>query len=304
MTDAPRFGEGLPRDPAANGRFKGRGRRYDILLACPLDGGGLVHEGDGLRCLVDPAHRYPVEDGITRLYPPGHAPDFAARSAAYDAARAAEGWAVPDEAAFKSLPREGLPGFPEGYWEAYADATALLWRFLEMLRLRSGGLPVGPAGEAAVIGAGMGWLAYGLDVAGYATIALDVYAGDRYGLGAYPIARYFRVQADPVRPPLARAAFDLLVYQRGMDAEQQAALPGVVEALRPGGGLAVMDALGEHDLVALGEALEGAGLAVLDPPRRGGLRARLNTLGDRVAGREPERPPVLFAQKSGRGGRG
>lgn len=248
----------------------------------------------------DPAHVYPLVDGIARLFRPEHAAEVRARSAACEEKYTSAGWTVPDEGAFKSLPQTALPGAPEGYWEQQAAATALLWRFVERMRLRRGGLPVGPAGEAAVIGAGMGWLAYGLDVAGYATVALDVCAGQRFGLGVYPIARYFRVQADPAQPPLARAAFDLLVYQDGPNLDDPAGLDRAVRALRPGGGLAIMDALGQHDHTALRAVLAGAGLELAEPPHRaGGWRARLSGLGDRLAGREAGPPPVLFAHKPG-----
>ena len=289
---------GFERGAHTNGAFKGRGRHYASLLACPIDHAVLVQREGALHCANDPAHVYPLVDGIARLFPPEHAPDLDARSAACEDGYAAAGWHVPDEGAFKSLPQTPLPGAPEDYWEQQAAATALLWRYVEMMRLRSGGLSVGPAGEAAVIGAGMGWLAYGLDVAGYATVALDVCAGEQFGLGVYPIARYFRVQADPARPPLAPAAFDLLIYQDGLDLADPAGLDYAVRALRPGGALAVMDALGEHDHAVLRAALNAAGLDLAEPPQRaGGWRARLSDLGERLAGRESGPPPVLFAHK-------
>ena len=259
----------------------------------------MVQRDGALHCADDPAHVYPLVDGIARLFPPEHAPHVEARSAACEDDLVAAGWTIPDESAFKSLPQTPLPGAPDGYWEQQAAATALLWRFVEMMRLRRGGLPVGPAGEAAVIGAGMGWLAYGLDVAGYATVALDVCAGERFGLAVYPIARYFRVQADPAHLPLARAAFDLLVYQDGLNPDDPAGLDRAVLALRPGGALAVMNPLGADDPAALRDVLDRAGLDPVDPPQRmgGGLRARLSDLGDRLAGREAGPPPVVFAVK-------
>jgi hypothetical protein len=284
--------------------FKGRGRDYLSLLACPIDGAPLHAHADAVECAADPAHRFPVEDGILRLAPPDRRPDLDALSDAHEQRGADHGWTVPDEAAFKSLPQTGLDGYPEDHWLRYADATALLWRFLEAIRHHEGRLPVGPMGEAAVIGAGMGWLAYGLDVAGFATVAMDVHAGPRYGLGVYPIARYFRVQADVHQPPLAPGAFDLILFQEGLsrladDTHQQRAFERALDALRPGSWMAIMNALPLHgsDSETAQVLLAEAGLALMGVPRRQGWRARLLTLRDQLAGRESPAPPVLVAQK-------
>ncbi len=284
--------------------FKGRGPQYLSLLACPLDGAPLHAAGDAVECTASPAHRYPVEDGILRLVPPDRRGELDALSDAHEQRGAAQGWTIPDEAAFKSLPQTGLDGYPENHWPYYAGATALLWRFLEAIRRREGKLPVGPMGEAAVIGAGMGWLAYALDVAGFTTVALGAHAGPRYGLGVYPIARYFRVQADVRQPPLAPSAFALVLFQEGLansadDNEQRAAFERALDALRPGGWVAVMNALPlpDSDAETVQTLLADAGLELLGAPRRGGWRGMLLTLRDRLAGRETPAPPVLVAQK-------
>lgn len=247
-----------------------------------------------MHCTADPAHVYPFDGGILRLAAPDRCAAFEAHSAAHERECAAAGWKSPDEDEFKSLPQSGLAGFPDGYWPQQAAATALLWRFLEAIRLQTGGLPVGPMGEAAVIGAGMGWLAYALDVAGYTTLAIDSRAGARFGLGVYPIARYLRVQADPVEPPLAGEAFDWVIFQEGLTS-----LDVALKALRPGGWVAVIDALGpsgdDHD--AAHTLLEHAGLVLVAQPRRTGWRGRMMELRDRLAGRDPGAPPVLVAQK-------
>ena len=198
------------------------------------------------------------------------------------------------------MPQDALNGYPAEFWARYADATALLWRYLEMIRRQNGALPVGPAGEAAVIRAGLGWLAYALDVAGYLTVAIDARAGERYGLGVYPIARYLRVQADPLAPPLAASAFDLLVYQEGLaddPAGYDTALAHAVDHLRPGGWLAVMEAVDPALLVGQRDLAERAGLTLAPLPRRDGMRARLKVLRERMAGRGDEVPPVFLAQK-------
>lgn len=293
-----------PSGSAPGETFLGRGRNYLSLLICPVDGAPLRAAAGGAECTADPAHRYPIEDGILRLVPPDRRPELDAVAEAHERYGAAQGWTVPDEAAFKSLPQTALEGYPVDHWLRYADATALLWRFLEAIRRREGRLPVGPMGEAAVIGAGMGWLAYALDVAGFTTVAVDAHAGPRYGLGVYPIARYFRVQADVQQPPLAPAAFDLLLFQEGLsrpaeEASQRWAFERALDALRPGGWVAVMNALPSPDSGAetVQTLLDEAGLVLLSAPRRQGWRGTLLTLRDRLAGRENPAPPVLVAQK-------
>ncbi len=284
--------------------FKGRGRDYLSLLACPVDGAALRLQDGALACSADPAHRYAFEAGIARLVPADQRDAVAEHSARYEADCDAQGWQSPAEDDFKSLPQTGLPGYPETYWTQQAAATALLWRFLETVRLREGKLPVGPVGEAVVIGAGMGWLAYGLDVAGYATLALDARAGSRHGLGVYPFSRYLRVQVDGRRLPLARGAFDWVIVQEplvGDEAAQQTLVGQAVRALRPGGWIAVMDSLSPslETNERVSRLLDAAGLATMAAPRReGGWRVRWQETRDRLAGREPGVPPVLVAQKT------
>ncbi len=286
-----------------NGAFKGRGRNYVALLRCPVDGGRLGWQGGALQCETDATHVYRFVDGVLQLYPPEQRAPLEAISAAHEARCAAAGHLPPDEAAFKSLPQTPLGGYPEGYWEQWAEATALLWRYLEAVRLARGELPIAPLGEVAVLHAGMGWLAYALDVAGYTTLAIDARAGTRYGLGAYPIARYFRVQSEPAVFPLARAAFDWVIFQEGLapfgeETAQQEALRRAQDVLRVGGGVVVMAALEPRAqaVAAAREMLAAVGLFPLEA-RRGGWRGRLQDLALRAPWRSQEAPPLVVAQK-------
>jgi SAM-dependent methyltransferase len=141
-------------------------------------------------------------------------------------------------------------------------------------------------------------------------VALDPRVGSRHGLGVYPIARYLRVQADLTQLPLARGAFDWLVFQQGLtplardrqdDVAQQAAFEDALRALRPGGWLAVMnmpEPTAEENEVVYAR-FEEAGLLLMARPKRLGWRARMMELRGRLAGREPDIPPVLVAQKPG-----
>lgn len=286
--------------------FGGRGRHYLALLVCPVDGAPLSPGQHEAVCAADPAHRYPVEAGILRLADPARRAALDDLSRQYEAGASARGWQPPDEEAFKRLPQTGLKGYPELHWMQYATATALLWRFLEAIRAERGALPVGPAGEAAVIGAESGWLAYALDVAGYTTIALDVYTGERYGLGVYPIARYVRAQADPVHPPLARGAFDLVLFQDGLArsreaGDEMAVLAQAIEALRPGGHVVVMDAFPASIQVVetLQRQLEQAGLRLMPRPQRLTWRTRMAERIDQVLGHDGSLPLVTVARKPG-----
>ena len=289
---------------AAGDAFHRRGPQYLRLLTCPLDGAPLTRENGDVVCLEDDGHRYPLEQGILRLSSADQRAALDAQSEAHEAQAKKSGWRSPDEEAFKRLPQTGLGGFPELYWPQYAAATAMMWRFLEAIRVENGALPVGPMGEAAVIGAGMGWLAYALDVAGYATVAIDALAGPQHGLGVFPIARFFRVQADPVHPPLAREVFDLVLFQEGLarsrdEADEEAALARGVAALKPRGVLVVMDAFPESlaRIEALQARLEAAGLRVMDLPPRLTWRGRLAERVAQALGRNGTLPQVVVARK-------
>lgn len=295
-------GSNLP--DAAGGAFQGRGRQYLRLLVCPVERAPLLRAPDAAICEANRQHRYPFEDGILRLADADQRAALDALSDEHEAYGQQQGWHSPDEGAFKSLPQTGLSGYPEDYWPQHAAATALLWRFLEAIRAQNGALPVGPAGEAAVLGAGMGWLAYALDVAGYTTVAVDALAGPRHGLGVYSIARYLRVQADPVRPPLAPEMFDLVLFQEGLarsrsEADEATALAHGVEVLKPRGVLVVMDAFPEslEQIEVLQARLEDAGLRVMDLPPRLSWRARIAERMDQALGRNGALPPVVVARK-------
>jgi SAM-dependent methyltransferase len=290
-----------------NGMYKGRGRNYLSLMACPVDHAPLHQDGDGVRCVSNPDHFYPFREGVLQLVPAARRESVDALSVAHDAACDTRSWHSPDEAEFKSLPQTALPGYPDDHWPQHAASTALLWRFLEAIRMDQGIAPIAPVGEAAVIGAGMGWLAYALDVAGYTTLAVDARAGARHGLGVFPIARYLRVQADLDHLPLAPGAFDWLIFQDGLtplstdpgEDEQRIALDAALRHLRPSGWIAVIDSLAPSlDQNALIRALfDRAGLVPVEPGRWRSWRERLSGLRDRLKNREPDVPSVLVAQK-------
>ena len=99
-----------------NGMYKGRGRNYLSLMACPVDHAPLHQDGHGVRCVSHPDHFYPFLDGVLRLVPAAQRETVDALSAAHDAACDAQGWHSPDEAEFKSLPQKALPGYPDDHW--------------------------------------------------------------------------------------------------------------------------------------------------------------------------------------------
>ncbi len=130
--------------------------------------------------------------------------------------------------------------------------------------------------------------------------------GEGYGLGVYPIAAVRARPGRPVHPPLARGAFDIVLFQEGLARSREAAderrrLARAIEALRPGGHVVVMDAFpGSIQAVeALQRQLEQAGLRLMDRPPRLTWRARMAERVDQVLGRDGSLPPVTVAQKPG-----
>src|SRR5690606_31561686 len=105
-----------------------------------------------------------------------------------------EGRSSTNEETFRRLPQTGLGGWPLGHWQRRAFVTAEMWRVLEAARIEAQQLPIAPMGTAVDFTDGMGWLGYGLDVAGYLTVVVGEDTG-AYGLGAFPYTRYLRVQA-------------------------------------------------------------------------------------------------------------
>lgn len=258
-------------------------------------------------CAADPAHAYTFEDGILRLAAPETRALLDTAAAERESICRAAGRTTPDEEAFKRLPRTGLGGFPPGYWAGRTAATALLWRYLEADRRQRGGLPVGPMGEAAIIGAGLGWLAYGLDVAGYTTLALEENPGPVDGLAAYPIARYCRVQCDLGEPPLAPAALDLLIYQQGLpDDDPAGVMTRAPKILRKGGLVVIMDPRWpvngapaediELHYAQVCDVVSAAGLEILSPPRRSSWRGRLADAVGGLTGRSKAVAPLIVAR--------
>ena len=217
-------------------------------MACPVDGAAVRLQDGILCCTADPTHRYSFEAGILRFVPADRRAAVESQSQAHEAACDAQGWHSPDEAEFKSLPQTGLSGYPMDYWPQQADATAQLWGFFWSYRAEKRRGRRWSSRRSGLIGLVWAGPADGLDVAGYATLALDARAGERHGLGVYPFSRYLRVQVDPLQLPLARGAFDSVIFQEtlsffGDDAARKSILDQALRALRPGGWVAVMDSL-------------------------------------------------------------
>ncbi|MFP4323037.1 MAG: class I SAM-dependent methyltransferase [Anaerolineales bacterium] len=266
-------------------------RRYLRYLADPHSGADLTETEAGLVPADDPARMYPVlEGGVVSLS------DEAARAASEDFDRASrhKGRSIPSEDAFRALPREGLPGWPVGYWEQRAHSTAVVWDVLEGLRRQAGRPAVGVQGVAADITADLPYLAHGLDAGGFITLALSPYAG-RFGLGAYPYSRYCRIQASYEALPLRAGLFDVVIFSGSLPHMTPevagAALARAVDWLKPDGHLLVTDT---PDGRAVLDQLDTLGLRTRQRAiPRGGNPARL-VRGVIRAGRTP---PVIVAAR-------
>jgi SAM-dependent methyltransferase len=223
-------------------RFEKRGRNYLSLLRCPLDQSTLVAiDKTTLVSEENPDHIYHIHQGIIHLLTSEQDQFLTARSAPKIQAYQNQGIQPPLSEDFKSLPQTPLPNATPIYWQQRAYATAALWRVLERIRHAEGHLPVGPIGNAVEFTDGMGWLGYGLDIAGYTTIVLGEDKSS-YGLAAYPYARYQRVYSSFETVPLASNIFDIVVFSFSLSINHnpERILKNAIQLLAPQGHLIVM----------------------------------------------------------------
>jgi hypothetical protein len=279
--------------------FPHRGHKFVPLLRCSVDGGRLEQVDDVLVCEEDPAHVYQRANGIIHLATETQHESFATASEERAQQRRSRGWQLPDPEAFKSVPQTPIRGWPVEYWQRRAFSTAAMWRVLERIRIANGDLPVGPMGNAVDFTEDMGWIGYGLDVAGFTTIVIGQDAGE-YGLAAYDFPRYTRVQAAFDDPPLVENTFERVVFSFSLSQAVDPAqtLKNAVPLLRKGGCLIVMLEQGEHELVSVAEtALNEAGLTVA----REGIRPMgggVNKIMQRLLNRVPVIPPLVYGIRS------
>lgn len=163
---------------------------------------------------------------------------------AYAGHRAAEGRALTADAARR------LPYVDQGPLAAeWAVRARTFERFLSAV-LRPSAASVAPRPlELLDLGAGNGWLCHRARALGHRATALDIRTDAVDGLGAAALftegnGRLFsRVAADFGQLPFAPHSFDLLIFNASLHyaLDLAAVLEAAVRALRPGGGVVVLD---------------------------------------------------------------
>lgn len=278
--------------PSLAERLKNRGRDYTKLLRCPIDHKPVHVEGETLVC--ENGHHSYSREGIIFLLPDEQREQWDAAFEKKASELREKGWEVPDEGQFKALPSEALESWAADYWSIREYATAEMWRFLEDLRREREMLPIGDMGTAVEFTGEMGWLGYGLDVSGYATVIAGQDAGP-YGLGAYNYGRYPRVQASITTPPLAENAFDLVLYTYCLDLidDWEVAFKNARDLLKSDGHLLVFSDSDETVNVAL-DSLKNAGFNA-HKQRVGGKGSKLNKMATTLRG-GPGAPPLIIAR--------
>ena len=286
-------------------RIRKRGHNYASLLRCPKTGKELVQENNYVMTEYTPnnghSYQYHYEDGILRLVTPEERKIFDAASQAITEQYQAEERAVPNHTQFRLLPQSDMEGWSKSFWQQRTLCTAEMWRILEEIRIDAEKLPIALTGRAVDLTDGMGWIAYALDVSGYSTIALGQDAGI-YGLGAFPISRYLRIQASITSPPLADDKFDLVIYSFSfLQLEQpDIALENARNLLQPYGHLLILsdevDDNGKEKLSHAASNLESMGFAV-DHRKVGAMGRKLSRTVKNLVGNVPNVPPIIVAQR-------
>jgi SAM-dependent methyltransferase len=163
---------------------------------------------------------------------------------AYAVHRAREGRGPLDEAALLALPYLRQGPFAREWGVRARSFEALLRGVVEPLARRSR-RPL----EILDLGAGNGWLCHRLLRAGHHALALDLRIdrvdglGAAAGFGRHLPSMFPRVSASFERLPLARAIFDLAVFNASLHytVDLERALSEAAGVVVPGGSVAIMD---------------------------------------------------------------
>lgn len=279
-------------------RLKKRGRNYFAFMRCPIDGTPLQVDNNRVTC--SEGHHHYSRDGIIFLLSDEQKAVYDKQSTTLETQQLANGWAIPAEDTFKSLPQTALEGWPLGFWDNRAFTTAELWRFLEDVRHEADLLPIGDLGSVADLTGDMGWLGYGMDVAGYTVLVVGEDAG-KFGINAYPYARYPRIQASIANPPLGENQFDFVLYSFSLPQLEnpKIALANGAKLLKKGGYLIVLldedQAEGRNWVTRAEEGIAEAGLTV-QRQKVGGMGGRLKKLSINLRG-GPGVPPLVIGKK-------
>ncbi|MCB9436184.1 MAG: methyltransferase domain-containing protein [Anaerolineales bacterium] len=271
-----------------------RGHQFLPLLRCPVTGSSLEDHHTHFQT-PDGSHIYQFEAGILRLLTPEQKRAFAAEELSISTENQSNDWQSPTPDDFRQLPQTGLDGWPLGYWQRRAEITAEMWRVIEHIRVDEERLPIGPMGNAVDFTDDMGWIAYGLDMSGYTTIAVSQSIGS-YGLGVFDHSRYLRVQAAIDNPPLTPEQFDLVVFSFSLKTPQPT-LDHAVRLLKKGGLLIVMADKGNESIQQeAGTALQSLGFEARFQ-RVGAMGNTFSRTLKNLVGYRPDVPPLVVVRR-------
>jgi SAM-dependent methyltransferase len=286
-------------------RIRKRGHNYISLLRCPQTGKALIEEQGHVQTEYSPnnghSHHYYYEDGILRLLTADQRAEFDTDSQRLTEQYQSEERAIPSHAEFRTLPQSNLEGWANGFWQQRTFCTAEMWRILEEIRIDNEKLPIALTGRAVDLTDGMGWIAYALDVSGYSTIALGQNAGI-YGLGAFPISRYLRIQASQTAPPLVDEKFDLVVYSFSfLDIRNpDVSLENARNLLQKYGHLLILsdevDDDGKAKLDHAAKTLNSLGFGITHR-KVGAMGSKLSRTMKNIVRNVPNIPPIIVAQR-------
>ena len=192
------------------------------ILACPLCGGRLCNDDNGLSCPADGGD-FPIRpSGLLDLRPPDGRAAADAFAARYRAGRVADGWRPLSPEVARALPDGHPPGFTRLYWQVRRESWAVLSKLLREfgtlapvagdtnrdeyivaeypepvegsraamvqgrnLRQAQDARILGTTSfKIADLGAGFPWLSHRLASLGHAVLAIDLSPDVDFGLGA------------------------------------------------------------------------------------------------------------------------
>ena len=215
-------------------------------LGCPKCQRALSQQENSLYCPHDDLS-FPLQDGIWRLMSPEQRAEADVFAEEYRDRREEQGWRSLTVEEMAALPTIPPGGWDKIYWpERHKSFQKLMRWFKQEIDGRSRPLRV------VDMGAGVGWLGGRLAMeAGELVelVALDLSAGDAFGLGAAGRLRQgldrplTLVQGDIERPPFQHKSVDLLIYNASLHyaGDVAACLAIAAALLRKGGAVVIMD---------------------------------------------------------------
>jgi SAM-dependent methyltransferase len=281
----------------------------------------LCNAGDGLSCPADGGD-FPLHpSGLLDLRPPDGRAAADSFSTQYRAGRLADGWRPLSSEVARGLPDGHPPGFTQLYWTVRRESWAVLTTLLREL----GTAPL----TIADLGAGFPWLSHRLASLGHAVLAVDLSPDIDFGLGAarlFPTAVpwddppgvswqpgvFLPVLGDLERPPLATAAYDIVICNASLHYahDLRAAVARMAQMVRPGGALAIVDSPiaavsrpGQGggrvlDQAAVEDGLHKAGLTATWHPVPRGWLWRRHQLKNRLLHRPKFEFPIVVGKRA------